>query len=437
MNRTKWCLIILPVLIIVGSLNARELNLRQALELAQQHSFELKKAKAETEASLSSLKQAKAERLPTLTASARAAYNSFVPSMSLNIPPAVQMDREIGGNEMYQADLSMSVPIYTGGRISSAIQSATSVHDFQTALTEASLQGVLYQARLAYLQLYRAERMVEAAEASLKRARVIQGDALSMLSAGAADSMDFLESNLNLTGAKLNLTSARNLRRQQEISLLMHLGLPVSDTVVLTGLPKELARTTFAPSVMEISKPELRAADASVALSEAMIQTARAGSFPSIALFGGYSYGKPNRDFFNYEWSDNFTVGASLTWSFNLGNRTGHSVRAQRHRSLAVAGERDRLVEQIDKQVRLSRENERLAWERYLTAQEQFMLSSDNYRLATSRRKQGALSTNRLLEIEAALREAEAAKAAALADYYMARTTLYYSVGNNLLAEGF
>ena len=223
----------------------------------------------------------------------------------------------------------------------------------------------------------------------------------------------------------------------QEISLLLFLGLPVSDSLTLIAIPKELKKETFAPRVMEIDKAELRAADASVVFKETLVKTSQAANLPSITLFGGYSYGKPNRDFFNYEWSDNFTVGATMNWSFNIGNRTGHSVGAQRHRWQAAATERDHLAEQIDKQVRLSQENERLVWERYLTAQERHRLSADNYRLATSRRKLGTLSTNRWLEIESALREADSARAAALADYYMARTTFYYAVGKNLLEEGF
>ena len=40
-------------LIMSATLSARDLTLKQALELGQKHSFELKKARAETEASLS------------------------------------------------------------------------------------------------------------------------------------------------------------------------------------------------------------------------------------------------------------------------------------------------------------------------------------------------------------------------------------------------
>jgi outer membrane protein len=436
MNRGVIAFVLPAVLTMSATLSARELNLRQAMQLAQQHSFELKKARAETEASLSALEQARSERMPTLTASGTAAYNSFVPSLRLEIPPALQINRDIGGHEQYQADLSVSVPLYTGGRIGTGIRAATAMHDYRKALTEASQQNVLYRARLAFLQLYRAERLVDAAAASLKRARVIQGEVLSLLAAGAADSADILEADLNLAGAELNLKSARSQRRQEEISLLLHLGLPVSDSLILTGFPKDPGPASFAPRAMEASKPELRAADASVALSRTLVETSRAAGFPSIALFGSYSYGKPNRDFFNYDWSNNLTVGATMNWSFNTGNRTGRGVSVQRYKWQAAASERDRIAEQIDEQIKLSGENERLAWDRYLTAQQRYRLSADNYRLATSRRKLGTLSTNRWLEIEATLREAESAKAVALADYFIARTTLYFAVGKNLLEEG-
>jgi len=94
MSRGMNSFIFTVALILSATLSARDLTLKQALELGQEHSFELKKARAETEASLSSLKQARSERLPTLSAGATAAYNSFVSSMSLEIPPAMQINQD-------------------------------------------------------------------------------------------------------------------------------------------------------------------------------------------------------------------------------------------------------------------------------------------------------------------------------------------------------
>jgi len=181
----------------------------------------------------------------------------------------------------------------------------------------------------------------------------------------------------------------------------------------------------------------MRAAQAAVALSRAQVKIARSAYFPTISAYGGYSYGKPNLDFFNNTWNDYFTIGTQLNWSFNVGRKEYNEVQRAKHSSRAVRRERDEVAKRLKRETQLALENLRLAYQRYETAQQSHRISLDSYRLAIQKHRRGLLSSNRLLEIETDLREAEAALAVSLVDFYITESAYYYSIGSDKLKGGF
>lgn len=417
------------------TVQARELSLEQALELAVQHSHRLKNAKAERKASGSALRSTKAARLPTLSVKAFAFYKDEVPSFDITLPPNPTISREVGSKENYQTDLRVSVPLFTGGRIGGSIQAANATFDLYRALEGARLDELLYQTRIEYLSLYRADRLLDAARASLERATIMRNDVRSLFAGGAADSVDLLESDIALADADFKVKQALSRRRSANIRLVTLLGLPAKDSVViLDKLPWPRAIEAM---VLDESKPELQAAMAAVAAGRAQVRLARSAYLPTVSLYGGYSYGKPNLDLFNKMWMDYFSVGADLTWSFEIGGKNRHQLQRAKHLYRAARQERDEVAERLDREAELALESLTLAYHRHQTARFTYTKSSDNYRLAVERHRQGVLSSNRLLELEAALSEAEAARAATLVDFYIAQSAYYFSIGWGQLREGF
>ena len=212
------------------AVSGRELSLEAAMQLAREHSFVLKQAKAEEEASQAALSAAQASRLPTLSATATAFHNTNVASFSMELP-GVTLSRQIGTKDHYQTDLRLSLPLFTGGRISGGIDAAAAGRDYREALVNASVEQLELASRVAYLRLVQATDLVGSATSALKRTQVIQDDIQSMYDAGVADSTDLLESQLALTSAQFALDDARTSRRSAEINLLNLLGLPPEDTL--------------------------------------------------------------------------------------------------------------------------------------------------------------------------------------------------------------
>lgn len=428
----------LPTLVICLlsiSASSRELTLEQVLKLAVDHAHSLKQVDAERRAADESLGAARRDRLPVLSATALASYVDYVPKLEIDIPGLASLAREFGSNETYQADIRLSLPVYTGSRISGSIDAAAATADYYTALAKASEDKIILQARVSYLVTMRNQRLLGAAEASLERATVMHNDVKAAYAAGIADTVDLLESELAVTLAESRVTAARIALRRAEIGLSTLLGLSVDEPVALTDtLPSPPENASLPPSL--IDKPEIAAARAGVGLRMARMSLESADYFPSVFVYGGYSYGKPNLDRFNNTWNDYLTVGAQLTWSFNVGNKTGKKRRAANFQLEAARRQLSETEERLTESARLSAEEVKLAQTSLLSARKEHRIAAENYRLAQLSHREGALASNRMLEIEAALSAAESSLAAARVEYFIAYSSYLYAIGSDELGKG-
>lgn len=434
--KTQSFLLMALMLLISCTALARDLTLSEAMKQAVDHSYRVKASAAQTEAARQTAKAAAAERLPTLSLSASASYKDEVPQLEIELPTGQTFRRDFGFNENYQADLRLSLPLYAGGRVSGAIALANATRDYYEALERADLDQIYLMTRVAYLSLYRADQMVAAAQAALKRAEIIRRDVQSLHDAGAADSVDILDARLAVTGARFALKSAQSNRRQSEIDLLILVGWDVSEEISLVDEPGEPSMSGVEHVAIDSSKPDLAAAASMVEMNQQTLSLARSSYLPTITAFGGYSWGKPNIDPFHDEFNDYFVVGGSLSWTFNLGGKTASDASSARHRLNAARHQLDGAIERADRQGRIALEELRLTFERYETAVANYQITSDNHRLATQKHRQGVLSSNRLLEIEASLSEAEASLASARADFYIIQSQYFFETGSGELKEG-
>ncbi len=421
---------------LAASVGAAPLTLAEAIAEARAHSFHLRKAEAEHRAATADLLAAEKNRFPTLSAEAMANYQSEIADLQLTFPGAPGIRRELGSKEQYQFSALVSLPVYTGGRISGGIDRAASLATYQAAIRDATTDQVILSTRLAYFSLLRARRELAAAEAGKRRAEIVRDDVTAMFEGGVADSVDLLEVAYTVNRANLRVREAEIELRQASIELAILLGRDPSEAITPSDEPAPPARVASLLVQVDTSKPELRAANAMLGVQRATVGLSKSGYLPSLSVTGGYHYGKPNIDLFENTWNDHFTVGARLTWSFNLGNKTASEVNAAQRRFDATRHERDHTAERLDEQARLAREQLSLARERYTIAEREVALTRDNYRLSQQRHRDGALSTNRLLEIETSLSEAEANLAMALAGFYQAQSAYWFAIGSEQLNEG-
>ena len=427
----KFILITIILLFSFFKIDAVELTSENAEQMALAHSFQLKKAELESKAYQSNLSSAKAERYPTLSLDAKGLYNSNISSLDLTLP-GFTLQKDIGQHQIYQSDLKISLPLYTGGKISSAVNYAEASLEIKDALLQKSSDEIRYMAKQEFLKLYKADKMINATRASVERTELVYKDIQSLYQAGAADSVDLFEIEFSYNNATLALAQSLNNRRTQEIILSVLLGLPVQDSIQIISSPEKPLIPKDLEMQIDEAKPELKVARSLIALSKSQLQMKKSNYAPNLSLFGNYAYGKPNISPFEEEFNSNFTIGAVLNWSLNLGGKTNSQVSMARYQVTASQHEYERVHEELQKQSQLAFEHLKLAFTNYETAVKNYNISKDNFRLAKIKKQEGVISTNHLLDIESKLSQAESLLYSTEADYHLILNQYQYISGYNI-----
>ena len=429
-------LVVLLFILSAANVSARQITLESALQMAEKHSHSLKATQANLNAAEQTVTAARSERFPTLSLDARAGYVDDIPSLDLSLPGLPPISREFGSNDSYQTDLRLSVPLYTGGRLSSAIKQAESGRDYRQALDLAEQDNLYLATRIEFLQLCQALKIREAVAASERRIQILRDGITARLEAGVADSVDLLEVRLAAAQVKSRSNQTATAVRSAEIKLLTRLGLPDNEqlepVVTLTDPRPHEVSTTTPTDIL----PRLRASAAMISREQATLANRRAAFYPTLGVYAGYSYGKPNTNPFSDKFNDSYTVGAQLQWSLNLGGGNTAKRNSAAHTLESAHQQHDQLSETLKRESRLAFEQWQLSLSNFTTAQDERNIARDNFRLAQAQHDNGSIISNRLLEIENSLAEAEARLAAARVDYYIAQSIYFYTVSDDRLRKG-
>jgi len=407
-----------------------ELSLEQAIELALSHSYTVKGSSHDSAAAAFDLKAARAQRFPTFSLNVTSFYTDEVPSINLPLTTI-----GFGARQNYQADMKLSAPLFTGGRISNQIRMQNEIARAGSEALLAERLMVAYSTRKAYLELLAAAAIFNSAKASLERTKIIQQDVIDLFRNGMADSLDILDADLALKKAALAQQDKQTSYGNALLALARQTGLPANAIDPADTLPEAQPVASFEETGSE--RPEIKALENRARAARYALRLNNANFFPNLSGYGTYSYGKPNKDIFNDTWNDFWTVGAGLTWEFNLGGRTVYNSSSARENARSTEMASDDLRESLGLQARISFENLKLAFSRQRTSREELDVAGRKYRLGREKQRAGRLSINRLLELEADLTAAEEQYRASLATYHVAQTEYWYSIGSSKLYGGF
>ncbi|SYZ72099.1 exported hypothetical protein [Candidatus Zixiibacteriota bacterium] len=432
--------IIIPILMVIlftaGSVAAETaLSLADVMRLAQEHSYSIKLSRADSASAVFDYRAAAAQRIPTLSLNGTTFFLSDIPQAQVGFNKIA-----LGSKDNYQADFRLAVPLYTGGRLSSRIKIQNENRLAKAMNLQSEKLSAAYDSRRAYLNLLLARAMVGSARASLERLKIVKQDVQNLYQNGMADSVDILDAELAYQKGLQLEDQNRTLFRNASIVLAQQIGWPPDSDIVPSDsipVPSALDSASLPIDSSSLHRPELKALDYRIRSAESLIGLNKANYFPNISGYGGYSVGKPNRDFFNKTWNDNFNVGVILNWDFNFGGKTRNSVLSARQAAYSARLAKSRLTEALTTQAGTAQQNLKYAYQSYLSTGTQLDISRRQYRLAQDKERSGQMSINRLLELEAGLTAAEQMYRASMINYYLAETEYFYAVGAPRIYGGF
>lgn len=285
-----------------------------------------------------------------------------VPSAAFGALGSLFSDLPFGNENTWIAGMSLSQPLFAGGRISSAIDLAQAGERAARAGLDESRGEIVTQVKQAYYDALLADRSAAIVETSVGLAREHLAQVRLRLDAGRASELEVLRAEVEAENLGPQLVQVRNARELALMNLKRLINLPADAAVELTT---ELDATTSSGALLvDLRLPNLAAAEAqlrqrgairqaeqAVAMRDEQVDIARAAYLPSVALTGNLTrqafpsgtFGIPSAG----DWRDDWNVGFAVQWPLFQGFRRGAEVDAARAERRTAELQLDQLREGV------------------------------------------------------------------------------------------
>ena len=477
-----------------GASRSRALSLDDAIRLAAQESEALQIARAGLSRASGQLKQARSQYLPQVNSSlayARTLRSQFsalasgssdsttsapkpqsvcAPAIPANATPAERAAAiaqsstcpaaqgidfskvGFGARNAYTLGLTVSQSVYSGGRISGQTESSEAQH------RSAEIELVTQRAQLAldvtqaYFDAVLADRLVTIADTTLAQTEELLRQTRVARQVGNQSEFELLRAQVTRDNQRPVLISRRGdrdvayFRLKQLLNLSLDapltLSTPIDEPMMITRVITENAGGDGRPvsDTTTDARAPVRESREAVIAQEGLLKSARADLLPSLSLTTNYQ-----RLFFPSsplpslnQYSENWTVGGSISWSLFSGGRVQGQVEvAQSNLDDAKARLRQsRELAQLDTRVALNQlesTEASFAASRGTAEQAQRAYSIDQLRYKEGISTQTDLTQSRLLLEQAVANQAQSARDLAVA---RARVALLRDLPVNASALG-
>jgi outer membrane protein TolC len=412
------------------------LSLEEAIQRAQAASPRLDQLRDLRDGAEAGLKGTRAERLPQVDLSAGYARYSDVPVLAIEQPPP-------GGSTIlfpnlpdnYAARVAMTLPLYTGGRLSSLITAADREREAAGKDVEAGGQDLVLETSATYWSLVTALEAEKVLGESMAAYDAHLQDATRREKFGMAAKNEVLAVQVERDRAELARLRAVNSAEVLRADLARLLGLSrevrvePSATLAPLGAPGE----DLAALLQEArsSRPDRAALMARIDAADARTRAARADRLPQARFSAGYDYASPNRRILPYssQWQDFWEASVGLSFRVFDGGRTAASVAQGSAQAEAVRSQLEDLDRKIEFEVTRRLLELQTAAAAVEVTERSLESARENRRVASDRYRAGLIPSSELLDAELAMLRASLERTESLARQRLALSALQRAVG--------
>lgn len=392
-----------------------ELSLDDSIALALKNNPTIKMAEADQAAAAGKIGEAKSAKGPTLDFSH--ADTEYSTDVSVKTTPK------------YTNSVSLSLPLYTGGKLEGLISQAQLGLKVADLGYEQSKQQVKLDATTAYYNVLQARNMLKLSEESRDRLKAHLVNVQAQFDVGTVAKVDVLRSEVELANAEQALIKARNAYDLALASLNNVIGLSL-DTEI--HVKDELKYTPFKQTLEECinfameNRPEIGQVDANVDIAKQGIKVAKSGHLPTVAVSGSKSW--YDNDFPGFE-NDSWKV--SLVTKLNVfDSKLTDSKIKQADATLDKAQEKARQTkDSVQLDVRQAYLNVRESEKRIHTTEVAVSKAEEDFKIAQVRYSSGVGTNIDVLDAQVALTQAKTNYIQALYDYNTSLAKLNKAMG--------
>jgi outer membrane protein TolC len=408
--------------------NGETLDEAWALALQQDHS--LAAARNQAEAAGFEAQAARAQRWPTLAVGGAytqlddsPAFDFSFTGLPLTPPELFEDDNFLMGSA------TLTVPLFTGGRISSSIAAAEARERGVGAQVTAATSDLRLAVADAYVAVLRARKAHAVARSNVQTLEALARDTASMFERELVPKNELLAVQVALADARQNELRAAIAADVAAAAYNRRLGAPLDRPVELSEtvpVPVELSQDL--PALVEQAKSrraELAAFDAQAETYGQLARTERSRVLPQVALSGGYQY-------LENQFLDDETVGMAgigVQWALFDGGQSRKRAAALDRNRRATEQQRADASSQIELQVRQAYLGIQESRQRAAVTAQAAEQADENLRIARERYTSGLGTQTQLLEAETLRVQALTNRDDATLDAGLAQLRLARAVG--------
>ena len=395
----RWSVALVLIGAVAGVARAETLEDAWALALQQDHS--LAAARNQAEAAGFEAQAARAQRWPTIAVGGAYTQLDDSPAFDFSFTGLPIMPPELFDDDNFlMGSASVSVPLFTSGRISSSIAAAEARERGVGAQVTVATSDVKLAVADAYVGVLRARKAHGVASSNVQTLEALTRDTTSMFERELVPKNELLAVQVALADARQNELRAANAAEVAAASYNRRLGAPLDRPVELSetlAVPAELSQDL--PALLEQAKSrrtELAAFDAQAEAYGQLARTERSRVLPQVALSGGYQY-------LENQFLDDETIGMAgigLQWAMFDGGQSRKRAAALERNRRATEQQRADASSQIELQVRQAYLGIQESRQRVAVTAQAAEQADENLRIARERYTAGLGTQTQLLEAE-------------------------------------
>jgi len=437
MQKGKILLIIIVLLSLVHVSFSQEritLTLDKSVRLAvTQNPYHLA-TEERVDAAYSRLREATSGFLPSLNAQGQRTLveKSMVLEFPSMIPGESPQEVELDFTRDYQFSMSLSIPLYTGGRLTSSYKQAKYNLESSKEAVRQSKHLTVFNTKRAFFGHLLAREFVSVAEEAVRVAEENLENVKNMYEVGMASKMDLLRSEVRLTNMQPEIIAAKNSLRISELNLKMVLGMDLSHPVQIEGV---LSYEPFEPDLEACidtalaHRPEVKQFDFQKKIAGESLKLSRAGYFPTLAVAGSYSFWADKLNFRKDTWSSFYAVNLVLNIPIFNGLKESAQIAQSKAMIREIELNQKALQDAVELEVRQAVLLLKEAKEILLSQEKNTEQAKESLRITQLNFSEGMATTLDVISAEAAYSQAQVNYSLALYNYVVAVADLDRAMG--------
>ena len=432
-------LIVLPALLASFSVAARaqsSLSLDEAVAIALNNSRVLNIAREGTIGAKAGKHEAITRFLPKLSTSYSYVRLNEAPGLNFpGFPPVIPPAAIVTGTkDNYNWVIEARQPLFAGGGILAAYQSSQIAEDAAVIEEAAKAQDVIYDVKVAYFNILRAQRLCDTADRAVEMLSAHCDAAEHFFKVGLIPKNDLLQAQVELANGRQAAVKAQNALELagSHLNILLkrdlHTPVEVQDNLFYAPFDHTLEQCL---DIARQNRPELKAAKLKSEQANKAVRIAMSEFFPVVSLVGQYGrFGdKPDLDGSTYRDAENWQVMAVASWDFWEWGKSKYRVDASRaalHQATDMALElHDQVALEIKNAYLLLKE----AQSQIDVSQKVIDQARENHRISEARYLERVARSTEVLDAQTLFTRARSEYANALADYNISQARLERAMG--------